>query len=312
MRSDFTVAILVALLVASCIVSPGSANGGGATFQFTARQGYYNNLTLYYLLTDVSDQPLAQVQNVNYTPRLANALSNTYLPQVYQVTNFTQGVIFSADWSTIISRNNYMPLWVLYNVRWYTGKTPALLRSVADVNTARAAGKVSVTKTTIVVGASIVVNSAGVCIRQGSKVQQGLSVIVTVPVYGLFVGGTTYRMLMLDFSNRAEAQAYGGNYSANMAQFNALRLRGLTPASWQNVYSLWNVPSPGQLPVGLQVPSPFGWQNANANYSPLMNEYSVRTLTYPPPLYTSYSAITTAGLPTSVTGNFIFQPVLAP
>jgi hypothetical protein len=306
MRSGCLAAVLVAILTMFA-ASSGSALGG-AYYQFTAQPGYCSGGTCYYLLTDVSNQDMAQTLNVNYTPLLANAVYNAYIPQAYQVTNYAQNLVFSAEWSTGAARNTYMPLWNLYTVTWLTG-TPALLKSVADVNARRAAGRIRVSRTSIVLGASIVVNSSGICIRQGCKVQQGGSVLVRLPVFGVYVDGTAYRMLMLDFANRAEAQAFGGNYAANMVQFNPLRIRGVA-ASWQNVYSLWNRPSPGQLGVGRQVPSPFGWENANANYSPLMNEYNVRTLVYPPPLYTSYAAILGDSLPTSATAYFNFQPIV--
>jgi hypothetical protein len=291
----------------------GAACPGGARYQFTARQGYCNGNACYYIVTDVTNSELARTLFVNYTPLLTNALYNAYLPQVYQVTNYAQNWVFSAESSPTTLRTDYMPVWILYTVTWYSGKTPTLLKSVAQINAARAAGKLTVartvnlpSRTSTVVGASIVVNSAGVCIRQGSYVKQGETAIVTLPVFALFVGGSSYRMLMLDFANRAEAQAYGGNYAPNMAQFNAQRMRGL-PYAWQNVYSIWSVP---QLPVGREVPSPFGWLNANPYYSPLMNEYTVKQKTYPPPLYTDYAAIWADRLKTSATTYFNYQPVL--
>lgn len=303
-RTYVLAALLAVLALSSCAVVY-----AGVFYQFVASPGYYNGGTCYYLPTDASNQAWAQARNVNFTPLLANALYNSYLPQVYQVTNNAQGLVFSAEPSTTVSRSNYMPLWVLHTVTWFPNSPRSILKSVADVIAAKSAGRVSLTRTTTVIGASIVVTTAGFCIRQGSFVRQGSQVSVRLPVFGIFVDGLAYRTLMLDFSDRGEAQAFGGNYAQNLAQFVPLRIRGVL-ASWQNTYSMWIPASQAQLPVARQVPNPLGWQNANANYTPLMNEFKVRELVSPPPVYTSYAAIVGAALPTSVTNQFVFQPVL--
>jgi len=75
-----------------CVAAAGSVSTSGATYQFLAQQGCCNGGTCYYLATDISDQALAQGLNTNYTPLLANALYSAYLPQVYQVTNYPQGL----------------------------------------------------------------------------------------------------------------------------------------------------------------------------------------------------------------------------
>ena len=316
MRSGFLTALVAALILLVAVMPGQLLAANGATYQFTARQGYFNGGTLHYLLTDVTDQSVAQTLLVNYTPLLRNALYNPYLPVIYQVTNNPQNWVFSAQWTSFFGATSYMPVWVLYNVTWYSGKPKTLLKSAADVNAARAAGRVSVrahidvTHTTTVIGASIVVNTAGTCIKQGSYVLQGGFANVTLPVSAIFVNNTTYRVLNLDFSNRGEALAYAGNYCPNMAQFNPQRMKGL-PAAWQSFYNLWS-PSPGQFPVARELPAPWGWGNANANYSPLMNEYNVRTLTSPPPLYTSYAQIVADSLPASASVYFSYHPILEP
>jgi len=232
------------------------------------------------------------------------------------VTNFAQGLVFSTQWpSGYRPSGNYMPVWVLSTVTWRSG-TPTVLKSVAAINAQ--AGNVTVRRTRsvvtphdpIVIGASILINSLGASIPQGKVTRNGV-VTIRLPLAGVFVDGVAYKMLRLDFSNQSEAMLYGGNWSPMLGKFDYLRVKGL-PIAWQDIYSLWTAPPPGQLPVARQVPTPFGPGNTNVNYSPVMVEWGVRAPGGIRPPYTSYAAIQAALLPTWPTSYWAYQPIIGP
>lgn len=307
MRS-FRALIACAALLCLIVGTP-PASHAAACYQFIASRGYYNGGTLYYLMTDVSDTGYALLFNVNNTPLLVNALNNPYLPNLYWVSNFSQSVVFSADWPANYAPGNYMPVWVLNVVTWLPGRAQNLLRSATDVQNAQRSNKVSVRRLRVVVGASIIVNSQGKVMPKARVTQQGGVVRASLPVAGIYVNGTAYKMLQLDFSNSGEARAYGGTYAPLMSQFNTMRMK-LLPACWQNVYSIWGRAVSGQLAVGMQTPSPFGPKSTNPNYSPLMMEYEVHNDAGPAVIYKSYTALLAGGFPLTATNNVIFQPVL--
>jgi hypothetical protein len=191
-----------------------------------------------------------------------------------------------------------------------------VLKSVAAINAQ--AGNVTVRRTRsvvtphdpIVIGASILINSLGASIPQGKVTRNGV-VTIRLPLAGVFVDGVAYKMLRLDFSNQSEAMLYGGNWSPMLGKFDYLRVKGL-PIAWQDIYSLWTAPPPGQLPVARQVPTPFGPGNTNVNYSPVMVEWGVRAPGGIRPPYTSYAAIQAALLPTWPTSYWAYQPIIGP
>jgi hypothetical protein len=307
MRS-FRAGIACAALLCLIAGTPPTSQAA-ACYQFIASEGYYASRSLYYLMTDVSDGGYAVLFNANNSPLLANALNNPYLPSVYWVSNYSQPLIFSADWPASYAPGGYVPIWVLNTVTWLPGRAKFALRSAADVQSARNNNKVSVRTLRVVVGASIIVNSSGAAMPQARVTRTGGVVRVMLPVAGVFVSGTAYKMARLDFSNYGEARAYGGTYAPLLSQFNTMRAKFL-PSCWQNVYSIWGRAVSGQLAVAMQTPSPFGPHSTNASYSPLMMEWEVHNDAGPAEIYTSYAAIVTGGFPLTATNNVIFQPVL--
>lgn len=279
------------------------------TYQFYASQGYYNGANVYYLMTDVSNSAYAQTFNVNYTPLLANALAINYLPEVYYVTNRVQGLVFTAQPPGRSASGSYMPLWVLNKVTWYAGKTPTTLTSKTAIDTARRAGNISVSRLRIVVGASIIINSAGAAMRQAAVTVIGSQRLVTMPVGGMYVDGEGYGVLRLDFSNSAMASVFGGNYAPLMSQLNVIKIRAL-PIPWQVLYSSWTIPPLHQLDVGSEAPTEIGPGNANANYSPLMLELGVKTTSPSTTPFTSVTDIINAGLATSDLNRISYRPVV--
>lgn len=288
LRTLVLTAVLIALLV-------GTAQSGqivGSTYQFNASQGYNGGKTVYYLMTDVSDPGYAATFGVNYTPLLANAYSNAYLPTAYYVTNKPQGLIFSADWPG----SNYAPIWALRLVTWRSGSS-VVLKSAADVLTNH---NVSVSSPGIVIGASIVINSSGTKIPQARVYASGVNRFVILPLGGVYANGNTYYNLRLDFSQSFEANAYRGTYAPALSRFNALRIQNRPPC-WQKLYSIFTVPKVGQLPVAVAAPGDMG-------YSPLMNEWTVYSKTTNV-IYKDAASLT-AAYKTAVTNYMSFQPIV--
>jgi len=129
-------------------------------------QCWYKGKVAYYIQTEASDAALAQQQDVNYVPLLANVLtaSPTAVDDIYHVTNFTQGnVIPSAPIPAGPGNKdpNYSPLWQVSLVTWTQGTDPYVLKSEEDVKTAQANGLVTIVKTNIVVNCPVIYTPYG-------------------------------------------------------------------------------------------------------------------------------------------------------
>lgn len=124
--------------------------------------GYYNGQVADYLLTETSDQTVAQELNVNYSPILANAISGGAVDDIYQVTNFNQGRVLASAPLPAGPGNtnqNYSPDWQLNLVTWNT--TPRLLMSEQQILNAEQQGLLSVVKTGIVVNCPVIFTPSG-------------------------------------------------------------------------------------------------------------------------------------------------------
>ena len=127
-------------------------------------QCWYKGKVAYYIQTEASDQTLAQQQDVNYVPKLSNAISAGAVDDIYHVTNFTQGnVIPSAPIPAGPSNSdpNYTPLWQLSTVTWNDGTTPYLLTSEEAILDAQNRGLVTLVKTNIVINCPVVYTPFG-------------------------------------------------------------------------------------------------------------------------------------------------------
>jgi hypothetical protein len=129
-------------------------------------QCWYKGKVAYYIQTEASDKALAQQQDVNYVPLLANVLSASpaAVDDIYHVTNFTQGnVIPSAPIPAGPGNTdpNYSPLWQVSLVTWNQGTNPYVLKSEEDVKTAEANGLVTIVKTNIVVNCPVIYTPYG-------------------------------------------------------------------------------------------------------------------------------------------------------
>jgi hypothetical protein len=129
-------------------------------------QCWYKGKVAYYIQTEASDAALAQQQDVNYVPLLANVLSAspTAVDDIYHVTNFTQGnVIPSAPIPAGPGNKdpNYSPLWQVSLVTWNQGTDPYTLKSEEEIKKAEADGLVTIVKTNIVVNCPVIYTPYG-------------------------------------------------------------------------------------------------------------------------------------------------------
>lgn len=127
-------------------------------------QCWYKGKVAYYIQTEASDLNLAQQQNVNYVPRLSNAISAGAVDDIYNVTNFTQGnVIPSAPIPAGPSNTdpNYTPLWQVSTVTWKDGTRPYVLTSEEEILDAQSRGLVTIVKTNIVVNCPVIFTPSG-------------------------------------------------------------------------------------------------------------------------------------------------------
>ena len=124
--------------------------------------GVFNGQVVDYLLTEASDQSVAQALDVNYSPILANAITGGAVDDIYQVTNFNQGRLLASAPVTAGPGNtnpSYAPDWRLNLVTWNT--TPHLLTSEQQILAAEQQGLLSVVKTGIVVNCPVIFTPAG-------------------------------------------------------------------------------------------------------------------------------------------------------
>ncbi len=100
----------------------------------------------------------------NLSTFLGRSANTGSVVTLYTVTNFKQGnIIPSAPIPTGPKSTNrgYSPLWQVSTVTWKTGITPYLLKSNDDVQAALADGKITVSKTNIVVNCPVVYSPLG-------------------------------------------------------------------------------------------------------------------------------------------------------
>lgn len=124
--------------------------------------GYYNGQIADYILTEASDQSVAQQLDVNYAPILANAIAGGAVDDIYQVTNFNQGRVLASAPVPAGPGNqnqNYSPDWRLDLVTLNT--TPYLLTSEQQILNAEQQGLLTVVRTGIVVNCPVIFTPSG-------------------------------------------------------------------------------------------------------------------------------------------------------
>ena len=141
-----------------------TAEEKATTVQLPLVQCWYNGQVAYYIQTEASDPDLAAQQNVNYVARLANAANSDAVDDIYHVTNFTQGNVIPSAPIPAGPDNadpDYTPLWQVSLVTWNQGTTPHILKSESEIQAARTAGLIMITKTDIIVNCPVIFTPDG-------------------------------------------------------------------------------------------------------------------------------------------------------
>lgn len=132
-------------------------------------QGWYDGEQVLYIQTEASDPDVAKAQNVNYVPRLANAIpadanAPSSVDDIYVISGFDQANVIPSAPNPAGPENQdaeYTPLWQVSVVTWVSGTTPYLLKSEQDVMNAKDQGLVTIAKTNIVVNCPVIFTSTG-------------------------------------------------------------------------------------------------------------------------------------------------------
>jgi len=142
------------------------------TISMPVSLGWYNGERVYYITTDITDPPMARGAGVNLALRMRDAIP-TYpkppeqkdvLERVYKFPNGEQDAVFASipnPVGPLSSDAQYSPLWILYAVRIVGGRNSELFSSEEAILAAQDAGKVTVTRTAIVINCPIVGTERG-------------------------------------------------------------------------------------------------------------------------------------------------------
>ncbi len=148
--------------------------------------GYYNGEKVFFLHTEVSDKPMAEMMTmmVNfptlYVPELMN-ISPDDLGKVYIFTNGIPGTepygggpfFFQIDiFDAIPGQEGYSQFRTPHLVTWSENSSPRLLTSVEDLLEAEANGEVSIKKTDLAVNAPMIVWKSDGMEKTASMIQR--------------------------------------------------------------------------------------------------------------------------------------------
>lgn len=120
-------------------------------------KGTFDGRDVYFIQTDVSDQAFAEEEGLVFAPKIGALTGAGLTGAAYLVSGGASGQ--ATVLSTEPGRRDYTPAWRLHRVAWK--RTPRLLRSISEVESARTGGDVSVEQTDIVLNAAIVKWSNG-------------------------------------------------------------------------------------------------------------------------------------------------------
>jgi hypothetical protein len=164
-HKKFSLVLLGMLLLA---VIAGCAPAGDAEEMPTAalpvNKAFADGKEIYFVHLEASDENAAQQMTemmdspTLYVPSLAKVPAEA-LANVYSFNNGAEGQDSVCD--NPPGMEGYTPLRQLNMVVWADGKTPRVLKSVAEINAAKDAGEVSIVPTGIVVNMPFVVWDGG-------------------------------------------------------------------------------------------------------------------------------------------------------
>jgi hypothetical protein len=156
---------MLMLQLAGCAVSGNIRRP--ETISMPVSLGWYNGERVYYVTTDITDPPMAQAAGVNLALRMRDAIpvypkppeQKDVLDRVYKFPNGEQDAVFASIPDPLGPKSSdaqYSPLWILYAVRMAAGGDSTSLTSEEAILSAQDAGKVTVTRTAIVINCPIV------------------------------------------------------------------------------------------------------------------------------------------------------------
>jgi hypothetical protein len=143
-----------------------NSKAASSTVSIPLSKGYVDGKIAFFIATDASDNQVAKsITNntgfkVNFAPDLAFT-SNSSRQQGYDFDNgiktsrsplgFQLGIA-----SALPGEKGYSPLYQLNFVKWNPNTTPRILKSVAEVMTAKKNGEVEISNTNIVINSPVV------------------------------------------------------------------------------------------------------------------------------------------------------------
>jgi hypothetical protein len=212
--------------------------------------GYYDGHVDWMLSTDVSNKAQATAQKINYSSALLIQAIDKF-PSLYLIKGKSapnQPMVFGSE----PGEDDYSPLWRELDVKWKPGVTPVLLVRDDQVNMLASQGKLTVTKTAIVLNCPIVKMTKATTVPTATTVSQPV-------VYGYYDGHVD-TMLSTDVSNKNQATAKNINYAPSLLAQPA----GKNPS----LYMVSGTAAPNQ-------PVVFNTEPGESDYSPLWQEVTV-------------------------------------
>ena len=153
--------------VPSTVPAPSSNNkASSSSVSIPLSKGYVNGKISLFIATDASDNQVAKsITNntgfkINFVPNLALTPDSSR----QQGYDFVNGIRTSGSpmgfqlgiASALPGEKGYSPLYQLNFVKWNTNSTPRILKSVAEVMTAKKNGEVEISNTNIVINSPVV------------------------------------------------------------------------------------------------------------------------------------------------------------
>ena len=262
---------------------------GDTTATFQMYQGWFCGQPTWFIRTATNDIRFAQTQNMTLVPKLNSAVNNG-AAQVFIVTNYDQGPVFS----TIPGDRCYSGLWQVYYVTWQSGFEPRPINNAECASPQNPYGMpkcgVKICCTKVVVDYPIVAvgQLGGPWASVGSnawtggdfpvyRIQQGItynaySKKITLPAWYAFCQNErnqqiqVAKVIITDVSDESLAQVLKANYAPKLCS---------VPKCDTQAFFIFSGPRPpNQLPVLDFCPDSLDWRNTyykyGYNYSPVM------------------------------------------
>jgi hypothetical protein len=298
----------VALALLPLIGATGAGAAPGPKVILPLVQGWYDGSRVLYIQTEASDPTVAQAQDVNYVPKLADAADTSTVDDIYVVVNFQQPNVVGSAPKPLGPKNadpDYTPLWQVSVVMWTQGATAHELTSESAISDAASQGELTITKTGVIVNCPIVFVDKVGRLPTAQIIGPNQHRRVILPLVQGWYDGAKVLYLQTEASDPAVAKAQDVNYVPGLA----------AAADTTTVDDIYVVSNFKQANVVASEPHPLGPQNADPEYTPL---WQVSVVTWnegvTPQLLTSESAISDAAsrgdLTISKTGIIVNCPIV--